>query len=65
MKAFYCKFETDYKENSYFDVLAAGGVSRVCGTVLAKSCDLNGFFLGASPDSLYATVGTHRPSHNF
>ena len=24
VKAFYCEFETDYKENSYFNVLAAG-----------------------------------------
>ena len=24
MKAFYSEFETDYKENSYFNVLAAG-----------------------------------------
>jgi len=29
MKALYCEFETDYKENSYFDILAAGEKNQV------------------------------------
>ena len=29
MKAFYCEFETDYKGNLYFNVLAAGGGNQV------------------------------------
>ena len=45
MKAFYCEFETDFKENSYFNVLAAGekkqvmrycySFMEVCGVTLA------------------------------
>ena len=43
MKAFYCEFETDYKESSYFNVLAASKKNQAMQYV--DGVLLGGFFL--------------------
>ena len=37
MKAFYSEFETDYKENSYFNVLAAGEKNQLIRYLRARA----------------------------